>query len=170
YSVIEALNWYSYVSNNPVMYVDPAGMWEFKVGVGTGAALKFRIHTDDNGNIDADIATGVGVGFLLTFDPLSTSENIGPGMLTAELSASVDIEGAGMRAGVTLDSVVAIENSGKLEDRSSFTISVPPAPGVSVEYKYDVAAGEGTSKHSAATEWGVQGMIFMGVGEDLDEW
>jgi len=30
YSVIEALNWYSYVSNNPVMYVDPSGM-ELKI-------------------------------------------------------------------------------------------------------------------------------------------
>jgi len=33
YSVIEALNWYAYVSNNPVKYVDPAGMEkEFFVG------------------------------------------------------------------------------------------------------------------------------------------
>jgi len=35
YSIIEAVNWYAYVSNNPVKYVDPTGMADWNA-VGTG--------------------------------------------------------------------------------------------------------------------------------------
>jgi len=35
YSVVEATNWYAYVSNNPVKYVDPTGMADWNA-VGTG--------------------------------------------------------------------------------------------------------------------------------------
>ena len=34
YSVVEGLNWYSYVSNNPVKYIDPSGLMTFQIGIG----------------------------------------------------------------------------------------------------------------------------------------
>ncbi|VDB00896.1 hypothetical protein S1OALGB6SA_1986, partial [Olavius algarvensis spirochete endosymbiont] len=33
YSVIEALNWYAYVSNNPVKYTDPTGEESSTLGI-----------------------------------------------------------------------------------------------------------------------------------------
>jgi len=43
YSIIEAANWYAYVSNNPVIYVDPTGMLEENGGTLSGLALSFRL-------------------------------------------------------------------------------------------------------------------------------
>jgi len=171
YNIVEALNWYSYTSNNPVKYVDPTGMWEFKVGLGLGAALKLRVYGDGNGKWDIDIAVGAGVGLMASFDPLSVPESVGEqDVFTAELSADVSLKGAGLEGSLNIDNVVASEDFQSIENKSSVELSISPTPGVKVSKEFDVQTGEWMEDVSPATEWGVDKMIFVGAGEDLDEW
>ena len=74
YSVIEATNWYSYVNNNPVRYVDPAGMEahifsipvvikklrHLFIGVqdSDGKNTTRGLYLDDRGKAAIDFATG----------------------------------------------------------------------------------------------------------------
>jgi len=52
YSVIEATNWYAYVSNNPVKYVDPTGMFEGYIDESVNNKLKEEYVSGEN---DCDI-------------------------------------------------------------------------------------------------------------------
>ena len=49
YSVIEATNWYSYVSNNPVKYVDPSGAFEIWHSGVTDNQNSYRIKRNTGG-------------------------------------------------------------------------------------------------------------------------
>jgi len=70
YSVIEALNWYSYVSNNPVVRIDPEGLNDFVIqiegeaalGLGPDLAVGLVVDTDNPGESGIIGTVGAAVG------------------------------------------------------------------------------------------------------------
>ena len=73
YSVVEAVNWYSYTSNNPVKYVDPTGMREMEgAGLVAGGYPPLRVPSGHVVDYDTE-------GNLLRgkdYDPVSSVVNI----------------------------------------------------------------------------------------------
>ena len=79
YSVIEAANWYAYVSNNPVKYVDPTGIWDIAIliegelaasgGGDLSGGIVFDLDDPDesgfigSGGVAIGLTYGIAVGF-----------------------------------------------------------------------------------------------------------
>ena len=169
YSIIEASNWYAYVSNNPVIYVDPTGEWQFKFAIGRVIAFKFRVYGDNQGNWDVDFAAGLGLGGGISFDigPVEVEE----GVLSVELSYTGEIAVGGREASVDLDVVLESDSPGEWTSQTDAKISVPdPNLSGSAFIEYDVQEGFDSGFEMNDTLLGGENMFFFGIGQNLDEW
>jgi RHS repeat-associated protein len=74
--VRDGSNWFSYVNNDPVNWVDPWGLWSITIGIGWGPAIQVTIGIN-KGQITAGAAVGAGVGASVSINVGDTSSSIG---------------------------------------------------------------------------------------------
>jgi len=172
YSVIESTNWYSYVSNNPVWYVDPTGMWELKVGLSVGGfAMKARIANVD-GEWDVDVAAGVGLGGMLKFDFSNESSQISNDTpeMTLEVSGNLGVE-SGPFAGLNFEGQAVIDGDGH-SVKGKISGNMPNQGGaLSPFIQFDTKADPKIERNiEVNTDVGFDAMLFAGFGTNQDEW
>ena len=111
----DSMNLYIYVGNNPVVLVDPYGLWQFTIGGAYG--LGGRITFGKNyGRWNIGGAFGYGYGAIVNFTP----KDIKPGFASRGTSLNVGFEGSGK---IRIYSVaVAAGLRGRVEADSSSNI------------------------------------------------
>jgi len=156
-------NWYSYVSNNPVKYVDPTGMWNVEMKIGLGFAIKINFGAnDDTFTFGFDAGVGLGGGLSLDLNEKEVSdESIGTqGRGTIEAGGDVLALDAQSKTEVT------VNTDGSCKNTSEASASVTDTKtNITGEIKLDADGNVSTSTRAKENfNGGLEGWGFIGVG------
>ena len=84
------LNQYVFCGNNPIMFIDPLGLWQITLGFGYGYAGRITFgHNSNRWNI------GFGFGYGIGATVSGTSQNIEPGYASQGVALNIGIEASG---------------------------------------------------------------------------
>ena len=161
YSVIEATNWYSYVSNNSVKYVDPNGMWKVKFGLALlGVAVQIEFGNNE-GIKNFDWKVGAGIGAVFAWNP--AEQDPGDVGMNVTLEGNIDV---GLIQGGSLDADIDVEmKGGEVEINSESTLSIPIPNSGNANVDLSLSSEEGfTNETSVDSEVTVGAMMMVGFG------
>ena len=88
--MIDGPNVYAYVRGNPVVFIDPLGLWQITIGGGYGYAGRITVGRNE-GRWNLDFGFGYGIGGILYFSP----EDVEPGYASSGPSTNIGIEVSG---------------------------------------------------------------------------
>nr|WP_320194132.1 RHS repeat-associated core domain-containing protein [uncultured Desulfobacter sp.] len=91
------VNLYAYVQNNPVMSVDPLGLWQVSFGGGFGLA-GYITFGNNNGRWNIGGGIGIGVGLAGSYNPANNDPNTPMANGNSQSAASLGVEAQGFIA------------------------------------------------------------------------
>ena len=155
--VIQGSNLYAYVNNNPILRIDPLGLWQFTFDFGAGLGGRFTFGYNC-GQFNGGAYGGIGAGYSGSFDPNDSGYHdpgFDPGVITS-VSAGV-AGGFGANVTGTFDSQGGhIDGSGSFPTPGGFTNEITGTINVNQN-------GRVTFGHSNSASFGGQGGGISGV-------
>jgi len=148
YSVIEAANWYVYVSHNPVKYVDPTGMWEVTIGLAYVLGGRIRLGRN-NGRWSIGLDLGLGIGAMASFSPedVPPSDPSQGGAIEVGGEVSGGVKLLGLNSELGIHAKIKSDESGNSAIRTGLSGSVElPVIGASIGGEANVKASWGEDK------------------------
>ena len=120
----DGVNWYAYVGSNPVVWVDPSGLWEIGGEYYAGYGFGFYLGRDHCGAFYVKAKAGFGLGGFVGLDPYATSPSYRSG------AGRGSFWGLAARAGFRLGyaGVGADESRGTAYDRYGNPHPYGPSP------------------------------------------
>jgi len=161
YSIIEAVNWYAYVSNNPVIYVDPTGELSFSAGLGAGVAVMIEIETG-KGRLKTRISIGAGTGAFASIDSSEADESKLEG---AAISTGMRIKAEGElgQASIGFEGIseTEVDFQGNVEVTNRLELGVSNLEGQQGGVIFDAEEGK-YLKEPQSSSMGIGKMVFGG--------
>ncbi len=158
----DGLNWYSYVGNNPMGFVDPTGLWTFEVQLAFGPGIKVKFGKNDGvSTFGFDVGLGIAAGFSLDRSTTEIDDSDLGTNLSVKIEGKMEVGEASLdsKCEATLKDDLSIENTS--EANFSYT---DPMTRIEGGITIDTEGVESSYDIDTSIDGGLGGGVFVGAG------